>query len=121
MEPVVRSNAETHEFDTAERCRILESWNDPADREVSIARATVDPGITTQWHRLRGTSERYRVSEGSGVVEVAAAAPQRVDPGDVVFIPPMVRQRITNDGDGPLVFYAICNPAFEPDNYEVVE
>jgi mannose-6-phosphate isomerase-like protein (cupin superfamily) len=121
MDPVIKPNAGTAEFETDERCRILENWNEPADRDVSIARATVDPGVTTQWHRLRGTTERYLVVEGSGVVEVGDDSPQRVEIGDVVFIPPMVRQRITNDRDDPLVFHAVCSPAFDSACYQVDE
>lgn len=119
MDPIIKSNAETAEFETEERCRILETWNEGDDRDVSIARATVEPEVTTEWHRLRGTAERYLIVEGSGVVEVGDEPPQRVESGDVVFIPPMVRQRITNDTAGLLVFFAVCNPAFEPANYEV--
>ncbi len=121
MEPTIKSNADTAEFDTSERCRIVESWNEPGDPDVSIARATVDPGITTEWHRLAATTERYVILEGSGVVEVGDEAPTRVHVGDVVFIPPMVRQRIANDGSVDLVFHAVCSPAFQADNYEVAE
>ena len=54
------------EFLTPEGCHILESWNDPADGAVSIARARVEPGITTQAHRLRGVIERYLIVDGVG-------------------------------------------------------
>jgi mannose-6-phosphate isomerase-like protein (cupin superfamily) len=100
-----------------EGCHILELLNDPADREMSVARARVEPGVTTKWHRLRGTTERYVMLEGEGMVSVGDAAPQRVGPGDVVLIPPMVAQRIANKGAGDLVFLAVCTPRFEHANY----
>lgn len=109
------------EFPIAERCAIVELSNDPADPEVSIARARVEPGVVTAWHRLRGTVERYVILEGRGRVEVGDLPPAEVGPGDAVVIPPMCRQRIANLGAGDLVFLAICSPRFVPDCYESLE
>jgi mannose-6-phosphate isomerase-like protein (cupin superfamily) len=39
----------------------------------------------------------------------------------VVVIPPLVRQRVTNVGQGDLIFLAICTPRFRRENYEDVE
>ena len=105
-------------FDTEERCRILELSNSPDDPHCSIARASVVAGVTTRWHRLKGTAERYVILEGHGRVEVAELPPREVVPGDVVLIPPGCRQRIANIGAGELVFLAICTPRFEQRNYE---
>jgi oxalate decarboxylase/phosphoglucose isomerase-like protein (cupin superfamily) len=44
-----------------------------------------------------------------------------VNPGDVVLIPPMCPQRITNCGTDDLVFIAICSPRFVQDAYEDIE
>jgi mannose-6-phosphate isomerase-like protein (cupin superfamily) len=104
---------------TPEGCAILEAWNDASDPEVSIARATVAPGTTTQSHRLRGVAERYLMVQGSGVVHVGDLE-QRVTPGDVVLVPPGVAQQITNCGDADLVFYCICSPRFRPECYEAL-
>jgi oxalate decarboxylase/phosphoglucose isomerase-like protein (cupin superfamily) len=41
--------------------------------------------------------------------------------GDVVLIPPMCRQRITNTGSEDLIFLAICTPRFSNDVYEDIE
>ena len=101
----------------AEGCHILESWNDQADPQVSIARARVQPGVTTHWHALREVTERYLIVSGAGVVEVGDLTPASVRAGDVVIIPPGVRQRIRNAGMDDLVFYAICTPRFTPDCY----
>ena len=108
------------EFYFEEGCYITELANSADDPELSIARARVLPGATTRWHRLRGTTERYVMIEGSGRVEVGDAAPREVGPGDVVLIPPMVRQRITNVGKADLFFLAVCTPRFRPENYENV-
>ena len=54
-----------------ERCHITEWWNTPTDAAVSVARARVEPGVTTRLHRLKGVTERYVILEGTGCAEVA--------------------------------------------------
>lgn len=105
----------------AEACHILESWNDTDDPQASIARARVAPGAATRWHALTGVTERYLIISGSGRVEVGEQPPARVRAGDVVVIPPGVRQRIGNDGPEDLIFYAICTPRFTPACYAALE
>ena len=119
--PQVIPNIHTPEYFFEEGCHITEWWNSPEDDQVSIARARVEPGMTTRWHRLRETTERYVMLEGQGRVEIGVLVPQTVTTGDVVVIPPGVRQRIANTGDGDLVFLAICTPRFAPGCYEDVE
>ena len=115
--PVFRSE-ERDEYLFPEGCYILEMLNDgAADREASIARARVSPGVTTRWHRVLETAERYVIQAGEGEVWVGEHEPRLVGPGDVVLIPPGVRQRIRNAGDADLVFLAICTPRFREENY----
>ena len=109
------------EYYTDERCDILELSNAPDDPDASIARARVAPGVTTRWHRLKGTTERYVILEGRGRVEVGDELPAEVGAGDVVVIAPLCRQRITNVGKTDLLFLAICTPRFRPECYEDVE
>ena len=105
----------------AEGCFITEWWNSTADPEVSVARARVEPGVTTRWHRLRGVTERYLILEGRGQVEVGDGPPADVGPGAVVLIPPGIRQRITNTGKAALIFLAVCTPRFTLAEYADVE
>lgn len=119
--PFVRRYDAAGEFYFTERCFINELSNTPADDDASIARARVPPGGTTRWHRLSGITERYVILEGRGRVEVGEMAPQEVVAGDVVLIPPACRQRITNIGEGDLVFLAICTPRFRKECYEDLE
>jgi mannose-6-phosphate isomerase-like protein (cupin superfamily) len=121
VKPAILRANETAEFYTEERCYILELSNTTEDEAVSIARARVLPGVTTRWHLLRGTAERYVIVSGAGRVEVGELAPQMVRPGDVVRIPPDCRQRITNAGTDDLIFLAICTPRFRPENYVDVD
>ncbi len=105
------------EYYTDERCYINEQLNDDNDPVMSIAQARVTPGVTTQWHKLRDTLERYVITSGEGLMEVGDLPPTLVKAGDVVVIPPMCRQRITNTGTADLIFLAICTPRFTADVY----
>ena len=113
------SNNQEYLFE-AEGCYISELSNTPADPDVSIAKARVEPNVTTTWHQLTGVTERYCILEGTGVVEIGNETPKNVSVGDVVIIPPMTRQRIRNDGTSDLIFLAICNPRFTPECYESI-
>jgi len=112
------------EYFFREGCHITEWWNTADDPALSVARARVEPGRTTRWHRLAGTAERYVILEGEGRVELgdpAAPLAETIGPGGVVFIPPGTPQRITCTGTSDLVFLALCTPRFTPDCYEDLE
>jgi len=121
MQPTIHPQNLDSEFFTEEQCFITELANSANDPAASIARARVAPGVTTRWHRLHDTTERYFILAGSGRVEVGELAAQQVNPGDVVSIPPLVRQRIANIGNDDLIFLAICTPRFIETNYEELE
>ncbi len=121
MRAKITHSQSTQEYWFEEGCHIQEIGNQPDDTRVSVARARVPPGRQTRWHCLEGTVERYLVTAGTGVVEVGAVPPTRVGPGDLVLIPPGVKQRILNDGGNDLVFYAICSPRFDIGNYRALD
>lgn len=111
----------TGEFYISENCFITELSNSQADPHLSIARARVKPGESTKLHRLRETAERYYILEGKGLVEIGNLKPQVVGAGDIVLIPPLCPQRITNSGSTDLIFLAICTPRFSEEAYQEVE
>jgi len=117
MKAEIRRAADAEEFGTSERCYILEVASDQGDEAVSIARARVTPGVTTEWHHVVATDERYIIVSGSGRVDVGEMASAEVGPGDVVRVPAGVRQRITNVGTDDLLFYCVCTPRFRNANY----
>src|SRR5690554_3938320 len=86
METVSRFKPEA-EFYTDEKCYIIEMLNTPDDETCSIARARVEPGVTTCLHAVRGTVERYVILEGEGEVEIDGVPFAAVRPFDVVYIP----------------------------------
>jgi len=121
MKASIKHRKLSDEFHTPEQCYITELSNSADDPDVSIAQARLEPGMTTRWHRLSATAERYYILTGKGRVEVGELAPREVCAGDVVLIPPMCRQRITNVGEEDLLFLAICTPPFSQDIYEDIE
>lgn len=121
MRAIVIKPRPEQEQDTKERCFILEAWNDASDPAVSIARARVLPGVTTQRHRLHGVIERYLIISGYGVVRIGDSEAEVIGPGDVVLFPAGVSQQVTNTGEEELIFYCICTPRWTPDCYEALE
>lgn len=121
MKEIIKRQNLKEEFYTSEKCYITELSNTPYDPDVSIARARVEPGVTTRWHRLKGTSERYFIISGKGLAEIGELPPCEVTAGDVVLISPMCCQRITNIGTEDLIFLAICSPRFSQDVYEDID
>ena len=117
---IARCDASKEFYAAQERCHIIEIWRSPDD-SMSIARARVEPGVTTAWHALDGVTERYILASGTGRMEVGDLAPADVGPGDTVFIPAGVRQRITNTGAADLIFYCVCTPPFTPGCYRDLE
>jgi len=117
MKSCIKKYDISREYFFAEGCFITELSNTPDDPALSIARVRVEPGKTTQWHCLRGVTERYVMLEGIGRVEVGNFGPQVVTVDDTVIIPPGERQRISNIGENSLIFLAICSPRFEESVY----
>ena len=113
------NEAEEYYFD--EGCFILELSKSSTDPDVSIARARVESGMTTKLHRLNGVIERYIILSGEGEVEVGGQDLQHLSAGDVVIIPSLCSQRITNSGDVDLIFLAVCTPRFTKNVYENME
>jgi mannose-6-phosphate isomerase-like protein (cupin superfamily) len=120
MEPRIVSPEVASEFMTPERCFILETWNDDSDPSVSIARARVSPGVTTQLHSL-DVDERYLILSGTGDVSVGDLPTRQVSAGDVVVIPAGTPQQITSTGNDDLIVYCICSPRFRPEAYQALE
>jgi len=114
-------NKNAVEFETRERCSIIEILNDDESPHVSIARCKVNRGITTELHSLAGTKEVYLIEEGHGLMDDGRCEPFSVKPGDRIVIPPDHPQRIKNISEDELVFKVVCTPRFEPACYTPLE
>ena len=108
------------EFWTSERCYITELLNDTEQPEVSIARARVEPGVTTELHAL-SVAEWYVLEQGQGLMQVGDGAPFSVRDGDTIAVPKNVAQRITNTGRDDLMFLCVCVPKFSQECYTSLE
>ena len=120
MHDAIIKSGDTREFWTRERCHITELINDPQISEFSLAVARVEPGVTTELHKL-DVDEWYVIRSGLGRVEVDGAPWLVVAPGDFLSIPAGASQRIENTGPNDLVFHCICMPRFLADNYHSLE
>lgn len=117
---IVYRSGNPDEFWIRERCFVRELTNTPDVPVFSLAETRVEPGITTELHRL-SVDEWYVLSSGHGRMEVGDDDPVDVGPGDIVEIPAGTPQRIANPGEEDLVFLCVCLPRFTPDCYESLE
>jgi mannose-6-phosphate isomerase-like protein (cupin superfamily) len=84
----------------------------------SLAHARVPPGEATLPHRLK-SSEVYYILSGAGLMFIEGqSAP--VAPGQAIYIPPHAEQRIENLGSVDLEFLCIVDPAWRPEDEEVL-
>jgi mannose-6-phosphate isomerase-like protein (cupin superfamily) len=84
----------------------------------SLAHAIVKAGERTKPHRLKG-SEVYYIVEGRGIMHVGREAAE-VTEGAAVYIPPAEVQFIENTGTTDLVFLCIVDPAWSPEDEDVL-
>ena len=120
MEPTIFHTQESAEYSTPERCYIIEVMNQPGI-DFSIARARVEPGISTALHSLHQTNEAYYILSGQGLVRFGDHKEVMVGPTDIVFYKPGAPQSITNTGDVDLIFLCVCVPRFRQEVYVNLE
>ena len=110
------------EIIAGDNTRLKELYNSEKENiEVkhSLAHATVKPGDTKYKHRLKST-EIYYILEGEGKMSIDDET-EKVDAGQAILIPPNSVQSIKNTGSNDLVFLAIVDPAWKPEDEEVLE
>lgn len=93
---------------------------DKADLKIrySLAHAKVKPGQSSLPHRLK-TSEVYYILEGEGIMYVDDES-AAVHPGHAIYVPPNSTQHIKNTGNSDLKFLCIVDPAWNPEDEEVL-
>jgi mannose-6-phosphate isomerase-like protein (cupin superfamily) len=110
------------EFISGDRAVLRELLN-PLKEDLalrySLAWAKVLPGKITRLHQLK-TSEVYYILEGRGEMHIDEEK-RAVGPGQAVCIPPRSRQRIRNTGRSDLLFLCIVDPAWRPEDEEILE
>lgn len=91
---------------------------DPVDVSWSLAHAVVRPERSTRPHRLT-SAEVYYIVSGAGTMHIGdESAP--VHTGQAISIPPDAVQWIENTESVDLVFLCIVEPAWQPEQEEVM-
>ena len=93
---------------------------DKADLKIrySLAHAKVKPGQSSLAHRLK-TSEVYYILKGEGIMHLDGESAE-VRPGQAVYIPPNSIQYISNTGKFDLEFLCIVDPAWQPEDEQIL-
>jgi len=97
---------------------VLHRKNDGIDLRYSLAHARLGAGCASLPHRLR-TTEVYYVVKGRGIMHIDQES-QEVREGSAVYIPPNAVQHIENVGNDELEFLCIVDPAWRPEDEEIV-
>ena len=118
----VRNLQDCPEFIAGDRSilrELLHPDKAPLDLRYSLAHAIIPAGATSTPHSLT-TSEVYYILSGTAQMHIGDDI-QTIGPGDAVYIPPNARQYVINDGDQPLVFLCIVDPAWRVEDETVFE
>ena len=85
----------------------------------SLAHAKVEAGQKTKPHKLK-SSEVYYVTAGQGLMHINQES-FKVGPDCTIYIPPDAVQYIENTGSSVLEFLCIVDPAWRPEDEEVLD
>jgi len=117
----IRDLKDCTEFIAGDNTRLRELFNplkDPLDLHYSLAHARLGPGLESTPHKLK-TSEVYYIIEGAGEMRIDGEM-RNVGPGQAIYIPPHAVQSIRNTGEAELVFICMVDPAWRPEDEEVL-
>ena len=81
---------------------------------LSVTWVEGKPGSEQQVHAHETSEQVYVVVRGRGLMRVADEQ-ERVEAGDLVFIPPKTGHAIRNEGDEPLIYVSATSPPFDRD------
>jgi len=118
---LVRKLKSCREFTAGDGSILREIFNpEKEDLKVnySLAYAKVMPGQTTKPHKLK-VSEVYYILEGKGLMHIDKESFE-VGSQDTVYIQPNSAQYIKNIGSSVLKFLCLVDPAFKPENEEIL-
>ena len=117
----IRDLNDCDEFIAGDNTRLRELFNplkDPLELRYSLAHARLASGLESTAHRLR-TSEVYYILEGTGEMRIDGEI-RNVGLGQAIYIPPHAVQSIRNTGNNELVFICMVDPAWRPEDEEVL-
>ncbi len=91
-----------------------------ANRNQSLAEATVPAHAQTALHLHKLTEEIYHVTSGAGLMTLGGEK-FAVAAGDTICIAPGTPHCIENTGETPLKILCACSPAYSHDDTELLE
>ena len=80
----------------------------------SLAHCTISPGNNSKPHIMK-TSEIYYILQGNGVMHIGEET-KKISKNESVFVPPMSKQSIENDGEMDLIALCIVDPAWKQED-----
>jgi len=80
----------------------------------SIAHSTVPPNKESRLHQMK-TSEIYYILEGTGLIKIDGKV-SPVSKDHIIYVPPMAKQSIKNNGTSDLKFLCIVDPAWRQED-----
>ena len=119
---LIRKLTECDEFVAGDGTRLRELLHPDRDygfsARYSLAHAIVPPNAASLKHRLR-SGEVYYILSGRGEMHIDSEQ-ATVETGDVVEIPAGATQWIENTGGDDLAFLCIVDPAWQPQDEEIL-
>ena len=97
---------------------LLHPARDAAAIRYSLAVARLAPGKRSQAHRLKA-AEVYYLIRGSGTMHIGKEEAE-LSADDAVYIPPDSIQWLENNGRDEIEFACIVDPAWQPDDEELL-
>lgn len=94
--------------------RILMDAGELGSRHMTITRVELEPGVEQELHTHEEAEQAYVVMSGSGTVSVAGDS-QRLEPGDLVLVPPASDHGLANPGEERFELLSIQSPAVSVD------
>lgn len=86
----------------------------------SLAQAQLAPGDSSYPHVLTQQSELYIFLQGTAKVFVGEEETE-AKAGEIVWIPPGVKQWVHNTGTNDLVFFCIVDPPWQKEDEQILE
>ena len=118
----IRDLSKTAKFAAGDNSVLKELFNPNKDKlkiNYSLALAKVKPGQSTKKHSLK-SSEVYFILKGQGLMTIDNEQAE-VKEGQAIYIPPNASQCIKNTGQTGLEFLCIVEPAWKPEDENVLE
>ena len=118
----VKNLAEVPSFTTKDGSEIREllAYRNSSIRAQSLAEARLPVGGSTQEHYHIKTEEIYYITHGRGRMRIEGEL-REVKPGDAIAIPPGLKHKIWNTGEGTLRLLCCCAPAYEDGDTVITE